>query len=155
MFDRRKWQTGPDFSCQHQHKGFTLIEVLIAIVILSIGLLGVAAMQIRALQYNHDAYLRSQITNLATDISERIRLNRENAADYVSTYVLDTLPTGCTTATGTNATNDLACWRLSAFTALPPGGSADISSDAGLYTVTLSWIDRGTTERTIDYTFLP
>lgn len=56
----------------HQ-QGVTLIEALITLLILSIGLLGMAAMQVRSLQFNQDAYLRSQANVLLYDMAERCR----------------------------------------------------------------------------------
>lgn len=55
--------------------GFTLIEVLIAVVILSIGLLGMAGIQLKGLRGTTSSNLRSQATILANDIAERIRVN--------------------------------------------------------------------------------
>lgn len=56
-------------------KGFTLIEVLITVVILSIGLLGMAGIQIQGLRGTTSSSVRSQATILANDIAERIRMN--------------------------------------------------------------------------------
>ena len=52
--------------------GFTLIEALIALVVLSIGLLGVAAMQLKALQSAHMGYQRSVVSLVAIDAQERV-----------------------------------------------------------------------------------
>lgn len=54
------------------HKGFTLIEALVAVLILSFGLLGVAAMQLKALQSSHVSYQRSIATIAAQDAVERL-----------------------------------------------------------------------------------
>jgi type IV pilus assembly protein PilV len=59
--------------------GFTLLEVLVAILVLAIGLLGMARLQMTGMKSNHSAYLRSQASLLAYDITERMRANR-NAA---------------------------------------------------------------------------
>ncbi|MEI7430440.1 MAG: type IV pilus modification protein PilV [Betaproteobacteria bacterium] len=59
----------------HQ-KGMTLIEVMIAVFILASGLLGLGAVQARALQFNDSAIKRSIAADLATDLAERIRANR-------------------------------------------------------------------------------
>jgi len=53
-------------------RGFTLIEALIALLVLSIGLLGVAAMQLKALQGAHAAYQRSIASLAAQDAQERL-----------------------------------------------------------------------------------
>jgi len=59
---------------KHQH-GFTMIEVLIAAVVLGVGLLGLAGMQAQSLQFNYSAYQRSQANILAYDIIDRMRAN--------------------------------------------------------------------------------
>jgi type IV pilus assembly protein PilV len=63
--------------------GFSLIEVLISIVLLSIGLLGLAALQSRAAMASIEAYQRTQALVLARDIGERIVANKPDALRYV------------------------------------------------------------------------
>jgi len=64
--------------------GFTLIEILIALVILSIGLLGVASLQMQGLRNNQSAYLKSQASMLVYDMADRMRVNAARAltGDY-------------------------------------------------------------------------
>ncbi len=142
--------------------GFTLIEVLIALLILAVGVLGIVALQFKTLKYSHDASLRSQISFLAYDISDRMRGNRANAAAYVALasnpYTVLTTPpaTACANATGANTANDLACWHQQIYQSLPPGSTAGISGPVGtLYTVALAWTDRSGETHTINYTFQP
>ncbi len=59
--------------------GFSLIEVLVSVVILSLGLLGVAGMQVLSLQSGHSAYQRSQATWVANDLADRLRARRDDA----------------------------------------------------------------------------
>lgn len=56
-------------------KGFTLLEVLIAVVIFSVGLLGLAGLHITNLKLSHDSLLRSTATILAKDMADRMRAN--------------------------------------------------------------------------------
>ena len=56
-------------------KGVTLIEVLVAIVITSIGILGFTSLQFLGLNSNQSAYYRSQASFIASDLSERMRAN--------------------------------------------------------------------------------
>lgn len=61
-------------------KGFSLIEVMIALVYLAVGLLTIAAMEDIALSLNVDAKRLTIATNLATEMIERIRFNSPNNA---------------------------------------------------------------------------
>lgn len=76
--------------------GFTLIEVLIAIAILSFGMLGIAAMQITGVRANQGSYFRSQATFIASDMAERMYANR--AATRAGNYDAFDSNTGCGTA---------------------------------------------------------
>ncbi|HEY5673447.1 MAG TPA: type IV pilus modification protein PilV [Malonomonas sp.] len=60
-------------------RGFTLIEVLVALLILSVGLLGVAGMQISGMKGNHNAFLRSQAQQYAYEMLDMMRANRTAA----------------------------------------------------------------------------
>jgi type IV pilus assembly protein PilV len=94
--------------------GFTLLEVLVAIVILTVGILGMAGLQGTALRSNHNAQLRSQATNLAHDMAERMRANRTTALADAANYqvAVDTTPTTPSTdcSTGTCTTEELATY---------------------------------------------
>lgn len=137
-------------------RGFNLIEILVTMLIMAVGLLGIAALQFKGLQYNTDAYSRSQINFLAYDITDRIRLNRANAASYVGNYTIPaTAPTGCTQSTGADKDNDLACWRLAVYNSLPPGSEANITQASGVIEIELSWTDRGNVTHDITYAFQP
>lgn len=59
--------------------GSSLIEVLIAILVVSIGLLGLATLQTQSLKSNHSSWIRSNATHMAYDISEQMRLHRDDA----------------------------------------------------------------------------
>ena len=118
--------------------GFSIIEVLVALLVLAIGLLGLAALQAQGLRFNHDAYVRSQATNLAYDIVDRMRVNRANAADYA---VGD--PGDPCDPTDASISMDLSCWYDSLANTLP-GGDGLISANgaANYYDITVRWIDR-------------
>ena len=141
-------------SCRGR-RGFTLIEVLVALLILCIGVLGIVALQFKGLKYSHDANLRSQVNFLAYDISDRMRLNRANVADYVNDYVAGTSHTACAYATA-SADNDLNCWHDQVDLALPAGSLANIAGpDGNLYTVALTWNDREGEPHSVNYTIQP
>ncbi len=62
--------------------GFTLLEVMIAVLILSLGLLGIAALQLSSKKSTHQAWQRSQAVLLADGLLERVRMNPAGAASY-------------------------------------------------------------------------
>lgn len=141
-------------------RGFTLVEVMVALVILAVGLAGMASLMIRSQQSNESAYSRSQATLLAYDIVERMRANKvlyssleERKVSYASknnAYAFSALPTCSTPATGTQvagsalAAQDLAQWCTSVRTNLPSVQTAQTSIIRGtgsLYTVKIAWIE--------------
>lgn len=69
---------------KNSHKGYSLIEVLIGILILTVGILGMATMQVTAKRLNYDALQRSIATTLAHDIIERMRVNPSSVGMYVA-----------------------------------------------------------------------
>ncbi len=82
----------PFIPSRTRQQGFTLIEVLVAVLILSFGMLGLVGMQAFALQSNRDAKLYSEATNLARELAEMMRGNnliaiQTNASDnpYLTT----------------------------------------------------------------------
>ncbi len=120
---------GSEYSNMFRQLGFNLIEVLIALVVLSIGLLGLAALQMTSLQQNQSAYMRSQATLLAYDIADRMRANMDEA-DAGSYFVASGATTsncinytgsasGCTSAQ--MASHDIAEWQTVLATELPQG----------------------------------
>jgi type IV pilus assembly protein PilV len=93
------------------HEGFTLIESMVAAVILTIGLLALTGMQSFSLRKNVDASNQTRVTNLAADMLERIQFNRRKAASYHNINV-STGATACpTTAVDVMANGDCTQWR--------------------------------------------
>lgn len=123
-----------------RNDGFSLIEVLIAVLVLSIGLLGLASLQSTTVRFNHDAYLRSQATSLAYDMADRMRANRDEA--LAGTYDLDTFPAGpaaCGTIAGADvAARDLSAWQSALSCALPVG-IGRILRTGSTVTIGVSW----------------
>lgn len=135
----------------NKQQGFTLLEVLIALLILSIGLLGLAALQTTGLRSNEMASMRTSSTMLVYDISDRMRANPQGTTD--SDYVIDSGPvtgsvTDCIAGVCTPAqmaTFDLDQWK-DAITRLP-GGQGDITQTAGpplVHTITVRWDENRT-----------
>ena len=150
---------------QSQH-GFTMIEVLVAVFVLAVGLLGLASLQTRSLQFNYSAYQRTQANVLAYDIIDRMRANRDIV--YSSGYAHDIgdgpiSGTNCLGAAASCGAGDMANFDLTQWvcslgkwnsTATCQGmgiegpltegdGSVTITSSAGraTVTVTITWVD--------------
>lgn len=129
-------------------RGFTLIEVLVGLVVLSIGLLGIAALQLSGLKYTQGAYQRTQASLIVVDLLDRIRAN----ADGIAAGSFDNLNSasppadpGCADAAGgctptELAAADFADWVTNSLSRLS-GGTATVSRDAvsGIVTVTVNW----------------
>lgn len=121
-------------------RGATLIEVLIALLVLSIGLLGMAGLQSQSIKVNHSAYYRSQATFLAYDIAERMRANRDVAlaGGYAVDFPAST--TSNTQGSGDLATQDKAQW-LNVLASRLPNGTGKIAHTGLLFEVSVRWDD--------------
>jgi len=133
-----------------QQSGASLFEVLISIVVLSIGLLGLAQMQAVGLKNSRSAYEESQATILAYDIVDRMRANLDTIDNYLTSYMTLESATaageqaGCKSTTGCSAAqlaqNDLRDWNVNLTTVLSKAtGTIIVAGDT--YTVNVSWDD--------------
>jgi type IV pilus assembly protein PilV len=134
-----------------KHRGMTLIEVLVALLIVSIGLLGLAALQANSLKFNHSAYLRTQATQLAYDMGERIRANREEALINNTNYTID-FADAAPTATDVE-TRDLNFW-INSIAATLPNGDGEITRVANRFTITVRWLDDKDAAQTGEFQFV-
>jgi len=138
----------------HSSAGFTLLEVMIALVIFSIGLLGLAGLQAGGLRSNTQAQLRTIATIQAYDMAERIRANPRgvedgnyNAFDDATPTAGDCITNSCTAAE--MATYDYYEWELITQSVLPSGHGTVTSTSVGggatrLFTVTVMWDEERT-----------
>ncbi|WP_422103146.1 type IV pilus modification protein PilV [Vreelandella sp.] len=114
-------------------RGISLLESLIALLVLSIGLLGVLGLQTQSLVHNRAAYFETQATNMAQDMLDRIRANSEQAADYALTLGENA------DGSGLPAT-DQSEWVADVATMLP-GGQGGIEVNNRRVSVTVRWND--------------
>lgn len=137
--------------------GFTLLEVLVSLVILAIGLLGVAGLQVTALANNNSSAQRSQATALVSEYADILRSNRPQLElNFFGTSASDGVeidtdgssysPTaGCKTVTGgctsqQMAETDLSDWIIKVGQLLPDGKISS-NRNGDVYTVTVTWLD--------------
>jgi type IV pilus assembly protein PilV len=133
----------------NKKKGFTLVEVLITVVILALGLLGLAGLQISSLRDNLSAEHRAKAAQLAYDMADRMRSNTnrgnlpqlddyKNLAASENTACVSVPVIGCTATE--QAQHDKFEWEREIANALPAGqGSIDVS--VGVYSITVAWDD--------------
>lgn len=131
--------------------GATLIEILIAVVILAIGLLGYAQLQSRALQINNQAFYQSRAAVMASSLFDRLRANRDqalNSNDYLFNYNgQDNLPSqpSCDLqdcGAGQIAQRDLALWLEELKDELP-GVTARLERNGPRYKLSMDWPGQG------------
>lgn len=140
-----------------------MVEVLIAVFVLSVGLLGLAGLQAQSLQFNFSAYQRSQSNFLAYDIIDRMRVNRDEA--LLGTYDIeldDDAPAdpGCQAAAASCSTADmvnfdLAQWIGNIENLLTQGDGAVAVTVVGgraQVEVTITWLDNRTLDESEDRT---
>ena len=147
-------------------RGITLVEVLVSIIVLSLGMLGLAGLQAATTKYRLNTWARTSVASLFSDMSDRIRANPTQAgANYnagtdeglaVATYAYtadwasqaddpEDPDQNCAEASCTAeqlAAYDIAIWRQRARQTLPQGSVQIQGSRATGYTVTLMWFDK-------------
>jgi type IV pilus assembly protein PilV len=142
-------------------RGFTLVEVLVSLVVLAIGLLGIAKLMLFSSHANDSAYLRSQATALAYEILDNMRANKAGAIQQLYDTGLLTVPAApgtlceavntCTTSAQV-ALYDVYKWklRLNANSGLPipgalPNGQGSVATalvaPQTTVTIVVSWDD--------------
>ena len=155
--------------------GFSLVEVLVAVLIMGVGVLGVTGLQMVSLQNNRDALLRSEALQMAYDIMDRIRVN--GAGNYTG-VAFDDAPAAPTDCFANNCTAaqiaafDIAVWQCAlgenneedVCTAIrddnilpsatnqpgmPDGVGSIVVDGAGIVNVTIQWTGFNGTQETL------
>ncbi|MEZ4600195.1 MAG: type IV pilus modification protein PilV [Syntrophotaleaceae bacterium] len=127
-------------------RGFSLVEVLVALLILAVGLLGLAGLQNRGVSTNYSALQRSQATLYAYDIVERMRANRETARQSSWPYQMDSEAGPVSSSLPALVQDDLNGW-LAALQDLPEGQGAitmeNLGSGRVKVTIQVRWNEKG------------
>ena len=129
-------------------QGFSLVEVLIALIIMSVGMLGIASLYVQSMAAGRTSLFRHNAVTLAGDVADRIRANRTAGAVYATP---DGADNGCI-AGGVNcsapqmAMHDILIWETQARDTLPNGDVVVLFNNATVpprYTITVTWDEPG------------
>ncbi len=150
-------------SAPRRGRGFTLIEILVTVLILSIGLLGIAGLQAATSRYKINSWVRGSTALLFSDLADRVRANPTaagnpfNEATTASSYTLQTpwdtqagaAPTApamsCLSASCTptqRAAYDMALWQQNVRRQMPSGSAWVTGNRAQGINVTVMWLDK-------------
>ena len=132
-------------SKRHKIGGFTLVEVLIALIIMSVGMLGIAGLYVHSMQAGRTSLFRHHAVTLAGDIADRIRANPRAAAAYAGGGADNNCVDGginCTPAQ--MAANDIFLWGQQAANTLPNGQVGIVFNNGVVpptYQITITWTE--------------
>jgi type IV pilus assembly protein PilV len=130
--------------------GFTLVEAMVSLVVLSVGMIGIAALYAQGLGAGRTAQLRTQAVNLVADMADRIRSNRRGLGDYAGPAA----NSGCDPQSGGGidctpaqmAAHDLFVWNQQVQQLLPNGQWLIQVNPAAVppsYTIQVTWDEVG------------
>jgi len=130
---------------QSLQQGLTMVECLVTLVVISIGLLGIAALQLTSMKQNSSSLQHSKAVWATYNMADRIRSNGIRFADYTgidtnSSYAQDCMSSPCNDSQLVTA--DAADWTAKVNEL--PGGRGLITGDPSQLIVTVMWDDEGT-----------
>jgi len=130
-----------------QQRGFSLVEVLIALIIMSVGMLGIAGLYVQSMQAGRTSMFRHQAVTLAGDVADRIRANPRAGIAYAGFGANNNcVAAGVDCNEAQMAANDIFIWDQEALGSLPSGDvivAYDGAAIPPLYTITIQWTEPG------------
>lgn len=133
--------------------GFTLIEVLIALLVLGVGLLGFALLQTMNVRFTKSAQQRTVASNLAYEVIDIMRTQNKDRSQFnaIRFDSFGTAPTSaCTQNVDATPANNIERWKCEVATALPEGKAQVDVDAAGVVEVTVRWGDQNWMESVDD-----
>jgi len=130
---------------KNTQRGVTLVEAMIALLVISVGLLGIASLQLTAMNQNASSLHNSQAVWMAYNMSDRIRANPGEFDSYDGEDTADITDQDCVSSgcnPGEMVDADIADWKTMVENL--PGGRGIISSNADGLLVSVMWDDNGT-----------
>ena len=133
----------------NKQQGFSLVEVLIALIIMSVGMLGIAGLYVQSLQAGRTSMFRHHAVHLAGDVADRIRANPTAGIAYEGGGANNNcVAAGNDCSVAEMAANDVFLWDAQATGSLP-NGAVQITFDDTVtppnYTIAVSWDEPGDT----------
>ena len=148
----------------NDQRGFSMIEVLVTLLVISLALLGTAGLQAYSMRLNQGGQLRSLAVFLAADLAERMEANKAGAVAGAYAVASTTgatflagagdVSTACVTGTcnaAALAAFDLSQWQNAVATSLTQSSWSVVQTTTGnpsAYTITIGWVDRRTNTKT-------
>jgi type IV pilus assembly protein PilV len=139
---------------RNRARGFSIVEALVALIVLSVGMLGIAGLYVVTLRSSGSAISRMQAVNLASDLGDRIRANRTAETAYEAPEEVEEATCvgedkDCSPAE--MAANDMFLWQQQIDATLPgdPAGAVDVDTGTNptTYIITVSWEEPGESAR--------
>ena len=129
-------------------KGFSLVEVLIALIVMSVGMLGIASLYVQSMQAGRTSLFRHSAVTLAGDVADRIRANPLAVGVYATPGGADNscVDMGVTCNAPQMAMNDIFLWEAQARATLPAGDvvvTVDNTVVPPVYTIAVNWTEPG------------
>jgi type IV pilus assembly protein PilV len=151
-------------SCISLQHGFSLVEVLVTLVIMSIGMLSIAGLYVKSMQAGRTSMFHHHAVTLASDVADRVRANPTAGAAYQHANTALGADGGCVDG-GINCTsaamaaNDIFLWQNQARTTLPNGSiaivfAAAVAGAPPTYEITVAWNEPGITATSTPPTYV-
>src|SRR5688500_1523918 len=128
-------------SSKNRQQGFCRVESLVALVVISVGMIGIAALYGQGIGASRTAFYRTVAVNLTSDMADRIRANRLGGAAYEGAEGDNDCDAGEDCSPAAMAAHDLFVWNAQVAQQLP-GGQPQVQFDPGTpptYTIRVQW----------------
>jgi len=149
---RSSYRQQPSAYSLLQSSGFTLVDALVALLVLTMGFVGIASLYAERIRPGSGGRLHATAVELAQAIAAQIRTNRDKDAIYENAMGVVCKQRLTTKKADARAANEVACWQDEVEKALPNGSgfiSLDTTVVPATYTITVSWSEPGV--RTASY----
>ena len=136
-----------DIRASRNQRGFSLVEVLIALIIMSVGMLGIAGLYVQSMQAGRTSLFRHHAVTLAGDVADRIRANPKAGIAYQGVGVdYSCVAAGIDCDEVEMASTDILLWSQQAGESLP-NGNVVVAFDNGItppsYSIAVGWDEPG------------